>query len=146
MFWYVATCRVYFVSISILKSCVFGVLCTYIYISKQFASTPIVNILLLTAYPSVIRSNQWQILLLKWFLRDVSCCSRIKAYLYFSLSILCYHCSDGVYITMPAGCQWFLKQSSKAPSNLQSLASVLPQASPVMGLVAHDPRHVSSYV
>lgn len=38
------------------------------------------------------------------------------------------------------------KAKHKAPSNLQSLACALPQALPVMVLVAHDPRHVSSYV
>lgn len=76
----------------------------------------------------------------------MSCCSTIKACLYLSLSIYCYRCSDGVCITIPAGCLWFLKQSSKTPFNLQSLASVLPLAPPVMGLVAHDPHHVSSYV
>lgn len=37
------------------------------------------------------------------------------------------------------------KAKHKAPSNLQSLACVLPRASSLMGLVAHSPHHVSSY-
>lgn len=70
----------------------------------------------------------------------------LKGTCIFSLSFLCYRYSESMHVTVPAGCQWFLKQSIKAPSNLQSLASVLPQASPVMGLVAHDLHHVTSCV